>query len=351
MVPNLSSLIDPNKKPYAKLVSWTNHPVETVYAIWQFSKLTDFNKTPEQIHAFIQQRGTDAERLREEVFQTFSNVVSQGVPCAENVSFTFFLYNDPIAHREQMVRHRVGHKFGDNFAVDVIPEFNSSSWWSQTMRGVPFDKLFDDQRFFISETIKQNPETLEIYLQTMKHLQDQYTRLLEAGVPAEDARLILPLASTMNISWTLNLAALLHVLGKRSCWILQYSFWSYFIRSMANELSNKIHPIFNDIILPPCFKGMVGKKSFSIDACNLNFENDIRFNGSDIETPCALHVYHKRSVEERRKFALTFPEKFHQIKIRSPRYAALWQHDPVSGDALDKEGVQNYKFDEEAFLS
>jgi thymidylate synthase (FAD) len=50
----------------------------------------------------------------------------------------------------------------------------------------------------------------------MTFIQKAYDKLREAGVPAEDARYILPNAATCNLTFTGNLRSILEFYGKRN---------------------------------------------------------------------------------------------------------------------------------------
>lgn len=55
----------------------------------------------------------------------------------------------------------------------------------------------------------------DIYIDIMNKLQNAYDLLREAGVPAEDARMVLPNGATCNIVMTANLRAVLEFYSKR----------------------------------------------------------------------------------------------------------------------------------------
>lgn len=156
-----------HKNPKAELMSWTVNPVETLYVIWMQSKDPTFGKGVDEITRECKHN----MKLRAEVLDIFRKIISQKIPVSENINFTFMLYNVPISLREQMVRHRIGVKFGDNFGVDIAPEVQSSSWWSQSMRILNFNNMMDDERFFVPETIRQNKESETIYLHTLQEIQ------------------------------------------------------------------------------------------------------------------------------------------------------------------------------------
>lgn len=134
-------------------------------------------------------------------------------------------------------------------------------------------------------TVRGEPMTLEkFYREQMGWIQSAYNRLVEAGVPLEDARNLIPLAATSRTTWTTNLAALKHILGKRGCWILQLGVWEPIIRGMVEELANKIDPIFRTLISPPC----VNKGKYT--GCKFELDNSRRIQGEDEIPPCRLFI-------------------------------------------------------------
>jgi len=309
-------------KPTAKLISFTNNPLETVYLLWHKSKDAEFNMTIEEIEA----RMVWDDKFQSEVEDLFRRVVAQQIPVSENINFTFMIHNDPISHREQMVRHRIGVHFGDNFGVDIIPDQMKSSWWSQSMRIMDYSKFIESGKFFVPETIDENESALEIYIETLKSIEQGYIALVEKGIPMEDARNLLPLGATMDISWTINLAGLLHIIGKRSCWILQYGLWSYIIKSMVNELAEKVHPIFREMILPPCFSNGQFKD------CVFKHENERRVDFRDDLPVCPLYYTHNLSEDEKVNYSETIPEHTEkQMKRLVPKYSELWGRDAWTG--------------------
>jgi len=149
--------------------------------------------------------GTDADRL-------FRHIVNSGhTSTLEHLSFTFAIEGVSRALLAQLTRHRVGFsysvqsqrycRFGSNdktggFDYVMPPSIKKS----EKIIG-----LFGD------------PETTarDLYEEVMRDLQAAYDMLREAGIPPEDARMILPNAATTNLVMTANLRALLDFYSKR----------------------------------------------------------------------------------------------------------------------------------------
>ncbi len=308
-------------EPTAELITHTQRPIETIFCLWHKSKDKNFNMTPMDVEA----RMVWDEKFSDGVIDLFRRVVAQQIPVAENIWFTFMIHNDPISHREQMVRHRIGVHYGDNFGVDIIPDQQKSTWWSQSMRIMDYSKFVESGKFFTPESIEKDESSLEIYIETLKHIEQGYKTLVERGVPMEDARNLLPLGTTMDISWSINLSGLMHIIGKRSCWILQYGLWSYIIKSMVKELS-MIHPIFSELALPPCFT------AGEFSECVFKHENERRVDLLDKLPVCPLYYTHNMELSEQTKYGLSIDEHMNaQMNELADKYSELWGKDAWTG--------------------
>lgn len=294
-----------SKQPKATLISTTQYPVETLYILWKASRCTSPISSPEQLHQDMQ---LDAS-VRTEVMMTFAEVVNNDISVAENMDFVFLLENIPISLREQMVRHRIGHRFGENFAVDIVPGDVQDSWWSQTTRILDMGTFAEEGNYFTPEGLDNkkltffppeghgkgtNTTARKLYDKHMLYTQEVYRSLVDAGIPKEDARQVLPLATTSRISWKMNYQSLKHILKRRTCWIAQLGIWKNIIHDMVNELAEKVHPVFRSIAQPPCFRGdqFVG--------CPFSADNLQRIRGKEDEIPpCPLYLVNHRSEIDR----------------------------------------------------
>ena len=95
----------------------------------------------------------------------------------------------------------------------------------------------------------------------MDTIWNAYGRLMELGVPPEDARYLLPNGCTTNITITMNARELLHFFSLRCCNRAQWE-----IRMMADEmqrLCREVSPTIFALAGPPCIRGPCpeGKKS------------------------------------------------------------------------------------------
>jgi thymidylate synthase (FAD) len=329
-------------QPIVTLVSSTPDPMEVIYILWERSK-TD---QPTPLDVATVKRDVPKAKLE----QLFWQVLRQHIPIAEQIHFTFMLDGISISLREQMVRHRIGTAVGGNYGVDTIPDLATSSWWSQSMRIQDMSTFADRRMFRIPETIReQGPvdkaghTAIGLYLDTMEQIQAAYKALVAAGVPMEDARELIPLGAQHSISWDLNLQSLLHILGKRGCWILQGSIWSPIILGMLTELATKIHPMFHRIIAPPCIDATDGFQS-----CQYRLENARRMTQQDQHPPCPLWLTRDEDGADKLLALVNDPERLtttaqrrerlinaddlvprhREMKQRADEYQKLWGADP-----------------------
>lgn len=117
----------------------------------------------------------------------------------EHINFTFAIEGVTRSLLAQLTRHR--HM---SFSV-------------QSQRYVKFGS--DDKSggfdYVIPPTIANKELAVEAYLEAMENLQNVYDELREYGVPAEDARMVLPNSATCNIVMTCNLRTIIEFYEKR----------------------------------------------------------------------------------------------------------------------------------------
>lgn len=150
----------------------------------------------------------------------------------EHASFTFGVDGISRVTSHQLVRHRV------------------ASFSQQSQRYVSHKERF---AVVTPKTIAENPEHLELFDKQVAAVHAAYAALVEAGVPAEDARYLLPNATETKIIITMNARELLHFFGVRCCERAQWE-----IRAMAVEmlrLVKDVAPTIFDKAGPGCLSG------------------------------------------------------------------------------------------------
>ena len=128
----------------------------------------------------------------------------------EHASYTYAVDGVSRALTHQLVRHR-------------IASFNQ-----QSQRYVAFK---DGLGIVKPETVSADAETEAVFDEAVKAALAAYQKLLAAGVPAEDARYLLPNAAETKIVITMNIRELLHFFGLRCCNRAQWE-----IRELADRM-------------------------------------------------------------------------------------------------------------------
>jgi thymidylate synthase (FAD) len=155
----------------------------------------------------------------------------------EHASFTFGIEGISRATSHQLVRHRI------------------ASYSQQSQRYVTHTEQFSA---VIPPSIAAQRELAVRFKEQLKAIHDTYAALVEAGIPAEDARYIPPNAAETKIIMTMNARELLHFFGLRCCERAQWE-----IRAMAVEMlrlvQNAAPTIFRDAgpgcVAGPCPEG------------------------------------------------------------------------------------------------
>ena len=150
----------------------------------------------------------------------------------EHASYTFAIDGVSRALTHQLVRHR-------------LASFNQ-----QSQRYV---KFADGLETIKPESIAANEEANRLFDEMIAKTVEAYQAFLDAGIPAEDARYILPNAAETKIVVTMNIRELLHFFSLRCCNRAQWE-----IRDLAWRMLDLVRPtapfIFADAG-PGCVRG------------------------------------------------------------------------------------------------
>ena len=134
----------------------------------------------------------------------------------EHCCFTFSIEGISRACSHQLVRHRI------------------ASYSQQSQRYVDGNKF----GYVIPPEIESNPNRKMAYEKWMKLTMEMYNSFMDCGVKKEDARYILPNATTTNIVVTMNARELLHFIELRSS---KRSQWE--IRELAQEMLKQLKKV------------------------------------------------------------------------------------------------------------
>ncbi|UCC93443.1 MAG: FAD-dependent thymidylate synthase, partial [Thermoplasmata archaeon] len=101
--------------------------------------------------------------------------------------------------------------------------------------------------------VEKREEAREVFDATVEAAWEAYRGLVGAGVPEEDARFVLPNASTTNITVTMNARELIHFFRLRCCLRAQWE-----IRRVAQKMLDeckRVAPVIFEEAGRPCLSG------------------------------------------------------------------------------------------------
>ncbi|PKK85477.1 MAG: thymidylate synthase (FAD) [Thermoplasmata archaeon HGW-Thermoplasmata-1] len=167
--------------------------------------LTHSDMTPEKLKE---------ERDEGKLTALLGRVMKMGhTSVAEHVSFTFAVSGVSRSLTHQLVRHRI------------------ASYSQQSQRYVSLSQ----PSYVTPPKIGRDERLRGAYGETMARIWAEYNKLLSLGIPAEDARYVLPNGSTTNIIVTMNARALLNFFELRCC---NHAQWE--IRELAWKMLNLV---------------------------------------------------------------------------------------------------------------
>lgn len=162
---------------------------------------------------YFGERGSEANRL-------FNHIVGSGhTSTLEHINFTFSVEGVSRALLAQLTRHRAGWSYSvqSQRYVKMSSDSRSGGFDYVTPDSV---KTADGKCLVIGEDSVPMMSPLmsaqEVFEEVMMpNIQTMYDQLIEMGIPQEDARAVLPNATTTNLVVTCNLRALIDFVGKR----------------------------------------------------------------------------------------------------------------------------------------
>ena len=169
---------------------------------------------------------------KEDMLKLINYVMSSGhTSILEDQTLTFLIEGVDRALTHQLVRHRAGVVFQQ-----------------QSQRYVEFkDGKFD---YVIPQSIQVSDDLKSEFETTMLFLGKMYDKFIKAGIPAEDARAVLPNACCTNIVMTVNLRQLGHMCNERLCSTAQLP-----IRMLFKEITRQtveVLPFMKNFLVPKC---------------------------------------------------------------------------------------------------
>ncbi len=174
-----------------RLIDFAADPFEKLYAAYRTCYSSD---TPIEIWEKIRSHRIPPEKIRQFISERLKTGHASPL---EQVVFWFAISGVSRSLSHQFVRHRIGISFEQQsqryvrFKEETL-EFVMPESWKRAGLAEDFDRLAAQ----ISTT---------------------YSKALAAGVPAEDARFVLPNAAPTNFQIMVNFAELLHIADLRLC--------------------------------------------------------------------------------------------------------------------------------------
>lgn len=156
---------------------------------------------PKQSERYFGRKATDGSDGRDSD-RLFRHITGSGhTSTLEGISFTFAIEGISRALLAQLTRHRVGFSYSVQSQRYVRLGSGDRSGGAEFVLPITIEKKGDDAR--------------QVWDDFMAECQRIYDTLRDLGIPAEDARSVLPNATATNLVMTANLTALLAFYGKR----------------------------------------------------------------------------------------------------------------------------------------
>ena len=211
--------MEESNKPVVHLISRPENMLKTVYTAARTCYSAD-------IPINIYNSSDDEEKM----LKLIERVVGSGhYSVIEHIQVTFAISNVSRACTHQLVRHR------------------HMSFSQKSQRYVKEKGQFD---YIIPPTIEKNPELKAKFEAFMDEISKKYLEFTEAGIPAEDARAVLPNACATSIVASLNLREMIHIANLRLCSRAQFEI-RMMVKAMCDELI-KVEPWLKPYLVPKC---------------------------------------------------------------------------------------------------
>lgn len=214
-----------------KLIDYSAVPMEKLYAAF---RTCYSQKTPIEIWNDINSGAIPKEKIKEFIEERLKTGHASPL---EQIVFWFAVAGVSRSCSHQLVRHHVGISFEQ-----------------QSQRYVKYKE--NRLEYITPNTIKSNKEVYERYQKVLKEISDFYRFALESGIPAEDARFILPNATPTNFHILVNFRELQHISDLRLCTRAQWEI-RQLVAKMRSEIM-KVVPELGKYLQPKCGEYRLG---------------------------------------------------------------------------------------------
>ncbi len=224
-------------KVQVKLIDFAKSPLEKLYAAFRTCYSSE---TPIEIWQKIEAEKISRDKIRDFIGERLKTGHASPL---EQVVFWFAIANVSRSLSHQFVRHRIGISFEQ-----------------QSQRYVKFKQ---DKLAFVMPESWERAGMREEFEGLLDKTSDLYARALKAGIPAEDARFVLPNAAPTNFHVMVNFAEMLHICDLRLCVRAQWE-----IRRMVALMRAEIKRVLPEIAVflqPKCGENRMGYCDESLD--------------------------------------------------------------------------------------
>jgi thymidylate synthase (FAD) len=212
------------------LISHSENPMRSLYMAYRtcYSQLT-----PQQVFNRI-----DDERITDAQMKEFieERLKTGHASPLEQVWFEFGISGVSRAFSHQFVRHRVGISFEQ-----------------QSQRYVTYKHA--EFPYTVPETVRKAGMAGQME-DLFAKVGELYEEMVAAGIPAEDARFLLPNATNTNFKITVNFQSLLHICDLRLCTRAQWEFRK--VAALMRGEVNKVVPELGKYLQPKCGEYRLG---------------------------------------------------------------------------------------------
>lgn len=204
--------------PIVNLISAPENPLKTIYLACRTCYSADY-----PIH--IWENSVDNEKMLKLVKRVLTSGHHSTI---EHCQYVFTISGVSRACTHQLVRHR-------------LMSFSQKSQRYVTEKG--------QFEYITPNTIKKSGLESE-YNEFMEKTSEFYQKMIDKGIPAEDARFVLPNAATSSLVASLNLRELIHIANIRLCTNAQQE-----IRIMVKKMCDAVvekDPWTAEYLVPKC---------------------------------------------------------------------------------------------------
>ncbi len=204
-----------------KLISKPENMLKTIYTACRTCYSSD---SPLNIYE------CDNAQDNEKMLKLINRVISSGhYSTIEHIQVSFAISNISRACSHQLVRHR------------------HMSFSQKSQRYVKEKEQFE---YLIPDSIAENEELKTKFENFMGKISEFYLELTEKGIPAEDARAVLPNAASTSMVASLNLREMIHLANLRLCTRAQKEI-RILVKRMCDALTAE-EPWLKEYLVPKC---------------------------------------------------------------------------------------------------